>query len=154
MLLEVPHKETCVWANERVIRRYPDRVLSEPYLKSANRINSQTGNDDSASLTFVQGRKIFGVGSVLSNVAELDQEIELYNGMKSELETHHMGKWVLIHDLKLISIHDSFESAAEDAVKKFGRGPYLLRQVGAPPVVLPASVMYRLEYGTDKLRIR
>ena len=86
-------------------------------------------------------------------MAELDQEISAFNGMSAELEAHHMGKWVLIHDLTLVAIYDSFESAAEDAVRKFGRGPYLIRQVGAPPITLPASVMYRPEYGTDKMRI-
>jgi hypothetical protein len=78
-------------------------------------------------------------------MAELDQEISAYEGMRSELETHHMGKWVLVHDLELIGVFDSFESAAQDATRKFGRGPYLIRQVGAPPVTLPASVMYRTE---------
>jgi len=87
-------------------------------------------------------------------MAELDQEIAAYEGMSKELEAHHMGKWVLIHDLKLIAIYESFERAAEDAVRQFGRGPYLIRQVGAPPVALPASVMYRPEYARDKLRLR
>jgi len=87
-------------------------------------------------------------------MAELDQEIAAYGGMSKELEAHHMGKWVLIHDLKLIAIYESFERAAEDAVRQFGRGPYLIRQVGSPPVALPASVMYRPEYGRDKMRLR
>jgi hypothetical protein len=29
-------------------------------------------------------------------------------------------------------------------VQKFGSGPYLIRQVGASPIVLPASVMYNI----------
>lgn len=77
-------------------------------------------------------------------MAELDQEITAYNGMSAELEAHHMGKWVLVHDLGLIGVYDSFESAAEEAVRRFGRGPYLIRQVGASLVTLPASVMYSL----------
>lgn len=85
-------------------------------------------------------------------MAELDQEIAAFDSISAELEAHHMGKWVLIHDLKLVAVYDSFENAAEDAVRKFGRGPYLIRQVGAPPVTLPASVMYRPEYGSDKMR--
>jgi len=63
--------------------------------------------------------------------------------LRQDLEAHHMGKWVLVHDGALIGIYDSFDSAAEDSVRRFGRGPYLIRQVGAPPVTLPASVMYR-----------
>ena len=86
-------------------------------------------------------------------MAELDQEIAAYEGMSKELEAHHMGKWVLIHDLKLIAVYESFESAAEDAVGRFGRGPYLIRQIGAPPITLPASVMYRPEYGRNRMRV-
>lgn len=66
--------------------------------------------------------------------------------MQQELEEKHMGKWVLVHEGKLISIYDSFDKAATDAVAKFGRGPYLIRQVGAPAVSLPASVMFRPAY--------
>jgi hypothetical protein len=62
--------------------------------------------------------------------------------MREKLETEHMGKWVLLHQEKLVNIYDSFDAAAEDAVRQFGRGPYLIRQIGAPPVTLPASVMY------------
>jgi len=80
-------------------------------------------------------------------MSELDSEISAYNILKPELESHHMGKWVIIHDEKLVSICESFEQAAEEAVKNFGRGPYLIRQVGAPPVTLPASVMYCVGYG-------
>jgi len=86
-------------------------------------------------------------------MADLDQGIAAFEGMSEGFEARHMGKWVLIHDLKLTDIYESLESGAEDAVRKFGRGPYLIRQVGAPPVVLPASVMYRPEYGTSKMRV-
>jgi len=75
-------------------------------------------------------------------MAEIDSEIAAYDAMREKLETEHMAKWVMIREGQLISVYDSFEAAAEDAVRKFGRGPYLIRQVGAPPVTLPASVMY------------
>jgi hypothetical protein len=75
-------------------------------------------------------------------MAEIDTEITAYDAMREKLETEHMGKWVLVKESKLIALYDSFEAAAEDAVRKFGRGPYLIRQIGAPPVTLPASVMY------------
>lgn len=77
-------------------------------------------------------------------MADINDDIAAYNVMRQELETNHTGKWVLFHDRILVSMHDSFEAAAEEAVRKFGRGPYLIRQIGAPPVVLPASVMYPL----------
>ena len=79
-------------------------------------------------------------------MAEIKQEIDAYNRMRDDLETRLMGKWVLIHDGELVATHETFDAAAEEAVKKFGRGPYLIRKVGAPPVSLPASVMYRPHY--------
>ena len=77
----------------------------------------------------------------------IDKQIEAYEKMKTDLEAKFMGKWVLIHDLKLIDNYESFELAAQDAVKKFGSGPYLIRQVGAPPITLPASVMFFSNHG-------
>ena len=83
----------------------------------------------------------------MSTMTEIDKEIEAYEGMRQDLEAKHMGKWVLVSEGKLVDVYDSFEATAEDAVSRFGRGPYLIRQVGAPPVTLPASVMYHPDYG-------
>lgn len=79
-------------------------------------------------------------------MAEVNEEIAAYVKLQPELESKHMGRWVLLHDRELIAVYESFEAAAEDAVKRFGRGPYLIRQVGAPAVTLPASVMYRPQH--------
>jgi hypothetical protein len=86
-------------------------------------------------------------------MAELDDNIAAYDAMVKELETRILGKWVLIRTSKLIAEYESFEAAAEDAVRQFGRGPYLIRQVGAPPVTLPASVMWPLDYAKSRVRI-
>jgi predicted aspartyl protease len=75
-------------------------------------------------------------------MAEIDTEIAAYELMRDDLEAHKMGKWVLIHDQKLVGTFDTFENAAKEATTRFGRGPYLISQVGASPIVLPASVMY------------
>lgn len=75
---------------------------------------------------------------------DVTKEIEAFEAMREELEMEHMGKWVLFKDGALIAMFDSFERAAEDAVQRFGRGPYLIRQIGAPAVPMPASVMYRI----------
>lgn len=72
------------------------------------------------------------------------KDIVAYEKLQQKLESENMGKWVVIHNQKLISIYDNFESAAEEAVKKFGAGPYLIRQIGAQSLTLPASVMYRI----------
>ncbi len=74
----------------------------------------------------------------------LDKEIAFYESQKGQFENQHFGEWVLIYASEVISFYKSFDLAAQDAVQKFGSGPYLIRQVGATPVVLPASVMYNL----------
>jgi hypothetical protein len=73
---------------------------------------------------------------------ELDKDLAAYEEMRQDLESHKMGQWVLVYGSKLVGTYDSFQKAAQEAVAKFGRGPYLIRQVGAPPLTLPASVMF------------
>ena len=79
------------------------------------------------------------LGGVMSGITD---EIEAFEQMQRELESDHRGRWVLIRDRRLIDTYDSFEFAADDAVRRFGSGPYLIRQVGAPAITLPVSVMY------------
>jgi hypothetical protein len=94
-----------------------------------------------------------GVGSTIedsieeASMPDIDKEIAAYETMREDLEAHHMGDWVVIRDGKLIGTYGSFDNAANDAVSKFGRGPYLIRQVGAPPISLPVSVVYRTVHG-------
>ena len=76
-------------------------------------------------------------------MAELTREIAAYERMRSELETDHLGKWALVHDETLVGLYAAFEEAAAEAVRQFGRGPYLIREIGAAPMTLPASVLYR-----------
>jgi hypothetical protein len=80
-------------------------------------------------------------------MAEIDKEIAAYDLKRDDLEREHMGKWVLIRNGAVIGLFDSFDAAAEDAVRKFGGGPYLIRQIGAPPVTIPASLMYHIGRG-------
>ena len=75
-------------------------------------------------------------------MADLRDEIEAFQQMQAELEGKHTGRWALVHDRQLIGTFESFELAADEAVQKFGRGPFLIRQVGASPTTLPISVMY------------
>ena len=77
-------------------------------------------------------------------MGELKGEIDAFERMRVKLEAEHNGQWVLFHHQKLVSVHDSFQVAADTGVRQFGRGPFLIRQVGAPPPKLPASVMYHL----------
>ena len=75
-------------------------------------------------------------------MSKLSKEIAAYEQVKDVLEMDHFGEWVVFHDEKLVDTFTSFEEAAKDATRKFGRGPYLIRQIGEAPLVLPASIMY------------
>jgi hypothetical protein len=72
----------------------------------------------------------------------LEKEIAAFESSQQQLERDHLGKWVVIHEQEVVGIFDNFDAAASDAVRKFGHGPYLIRQIGAPPMVMPASAMY------------
>ena len=85
---------------------------------------------------------------------DLDSELEAYETMRPDLENQHMGEWVIIHNRELVGVFSSLDEAASHAVRTLGRGPYLIRQVGAPPVTMPASVMYHPDYAKHEVRIR
>jgi hypothetical protein len=70
------------------------------------------------------------------------EEIAAFEAMQAKLEADAFGKWVLFHHRQLIGTFASFDAAADDAVAKFGSGPFLIRQVGARPVAVPASLAY------------
>lgn len=76
--------------------------------------------------------------------AVLEREMATFERMRLELEANHNGEWIVLHEDSFVGAFESFEAAAEEAVRRFGRGPYLIRKVGAPPIVLPASVMYNM----------
>jgi hypothetical protein len=86
-------------------------------------------------------------------MSDLRDDIAAYEALRADLEASYMGKWVVFHDKKLIACFDSFDDAAKDAVHRFGRGPYLIRQIGATPVTLPASVLYHPVHGKHAMRI-
>ena len=75
--------------------------------------------------------------------APLSAEIAAYDRRRSELEKIYPGKFVVFRGDELVGAWDTFNAAASEAVARFGRGPYLIRQVGAPPLKLPASVLFR-----------
>lgn len=74
----------------------------------------------------------------------LDQEITAFEQLKPSLIEHHLGKYVVIKNGQLQGSFDSFNNAAEESVKRFGKGPFLIRQVGNRPAPIPASVAYRV----------
>ncbi len=86
-------------------------------------------------------------------MAELSDEIAAYEAVRADLEARFLGRWALFHDQSLIETFDCFENAADMAVRRFGRGPYLIRQVGEPPITLPISVLYNPVHAEDDVRI-
>lgn len=79
-------------------------------------------------------------------MALLSKEMAAYDRMRDELEMDHFGKWVVVHDEELVDTYDESEDAVNDAIQRFGRGPYLIKQVGEPPLTLPASILYSPVY--------
>ncbi len=81
------------------------------------------------------------------SLPDIDIEIAAYESIRAELEARHMGEWVVMRSGKVVGTYGSFEQASSEAVSHFGRGPYLIRQIGAPPITLPASVVYNVING-------
>ena len=75
-------------------------------------------------------------------MSELSQERAAFKQMQSDLEASHKGQWALVYKSDLIGTFPSFDEAAQAAVAKFGRGPYLIRQIGAPDRTLPISLAF------------
>ncbi len=76
--------------------------------------------------------------------APLKTEIAAFQSRKSELEQHHMHKFVIFHGEEFAGAFDTFDAAAREAIKRFGRGPYLIRQVGGiTEMPMPASIAFR-----------
>ena len=79
-------------------------------------------------------------------IATLEENIAAYGLQRRDLEENDKGRWVVFYDGELSDIFDDFQDAAAFAVEHYGRGPYLIRQIGAPPIQLPSSVLYRIRY--------
>ncbi|MFC5343171.1 hypothetical protein ACETK8_09000 [Brevundimonas staleyi] len=63
----------------------------------------------------------------------LSADIARFEAMRTDLEHRHKLKWVVFHEGELIDIYSDFEAAASDAIDRFDTGPFLIRQIGAPP---------------------
>jgi hypothetical protein len=86
-------------------------------------------------------------------MTNLSDEIDAYESVRGDLEAKYLGKWAVFHDRELVDTYDCFENAAANAVRRFGRGPYLIRQVGAQSVSLPVSILYNPVNEAGDLRI-
>ena len=70
---------------------------------------------------------------------QLSKEMAAYERMRDELETDYFGKWVIVHDEKLVGTYDEVEDAAYEAIRRFGRETCHIRQVGPQPVIFIPS---------------
>jgi hypothetical protein len=75
-------------------------------------------------------------------MGDMKDETKAFEAMQADLEAKYVGRWILIHGGQLIGDFGDFEEAADHALEKFGRGPYLIRKVGEEPNPLPISVVY------------
>lgn len=73
----------------------------------------------------------------------LETEIKAYEERLPELAKSYPNKFVVFKGENFVGAWDTLDAAATQAVALFGRGPYLIRQVGVPRPTLPASVFFR-----------
>ena len=59
-------------------------------------------------------------------MTSLDQEIEAYDRMRSDLEEAYFNKWVVVRDGEVAGVFDGAEESLQFAAERFGRGPYLV----------------------------
>lgn len=76
--------------------------------------------------------------------ASLEENIEAYEKQLDDLKEHYKGKYVVFHNGERVGSFDDFDTAAREAIRLFGDGPYLIRQVGQEKVSLSSSVLFTL----------
>jgi hypothetical protein len=72
----------------------------------------------------------------------LKDDIAAFERMRAGLEAEHDREWVVFYAGVYVGAFKDFETAAEEALDRFDLGPYLIRQVGAPPVQLPGGMIF------------
>lgn len=60
----------------------------------------------------------------------LKTEIQFYDEHIDEFKDKYPDQYLLIHDKKLIGAFPTFRLAVKKGVKKWGAGPFLVRQSG------------------------
>ena len=63
----------------------------------------------------------------------LEQELKSYEHMKDTLP---VGQFVVIHGGELVGLYGTEAQAMSEGTRRFGREPFLVRQVGNPGSVL------------------
>lgn len=73
----------------------------------------------------------------------LERELQYFERHKEELLSRYEGQFVLIEGENLVGNYASLKEAYEAGVTRFGRGPFLVKQVvaGEETVHIPALVL-------------
>jgi hypothetical protein len=74
----------------------------------------------------------------------LERELATFERERKHLEQEHLGKFVLIRGDQIIGTFDTFDAAADEALRQFGQGPYLIRRIGEEAMALPPALAYGL----------
>lgn len=82
----------------------------------------------------------------------LETEIRAFEAQREELERHYKGEFVIFHGEEFIDAFHSLDAVAEEAVRRFGRGPYLIRQVGVPTPQTHWRWTVQVDVGFDPVR--
>ena len=77
-------------------------------------------------------------------MGHLDCEIAAYEKIQESLEANHFGEWVVFYNGQLFGTYSEFVDATDEAIRNFGRGPYLIRQVGRDPSEPLPCVVYHV----------
>lgn len=84
----------------------------------------------------------------------LRRDIASFEQMRLELEARHPRAWVLFYQGQFVDAFAEFEDAASVAADRFEAGPYLIRQVGAPPAVqLPGGMIFTPSHAVNASRL-
>lgn len=79
----------------------------------------------------------------IGELATLDENIEAYERRRDEMEARYRDQWVVFVDREFVEAFDDFQEAAMMAIRRWGKGPYLIRLVGEEPRVIPMSLISR-----------
>jgi len=84
----------------------------------------------------------------------LDQELATYAREREHLEREHRDKFVLIHRDDVVGVYDTFDTAADEGIRRFGKEPFMVRQVGRDTTKLSPAVLYGLLHAGSSGDIR
>ena len=73
----------------------------------------------------------------------LERENATYERLRPSLEAEHHSEWALIRGETYFGAFPTFDDALREAARRFGRGPFLIREIGAPLLRFPGTVIHR-----------